>query len=277
MERALTERTQISPDYMSNFSEEILEHFKRYSAEQNAKFLLPRLRPGLSVIDVGCGVGAVSVGLAKAVEPGELHGVDADEAKVRMAQSIAEERQQRNAHFQVGDLLDLPFSDDSFDVAHCHNVLMYVPDTRAVFAEIRRVLRPGGIVACRELMVESCFSHPDFGILRRSWDMFEDILSTDGAHPQMGKNLNGLLTEAGFENIIRSASFDLYDTPEDVNFIYTVLQQWFLAPEIVETAVMYGAATQKMCDQIRNAYDRWKDHSGAFSALAWGEAIAVNP
>ena len=60
----------------------------------------------------------------------------------------------------VGDVTDLPFDDDSFDVAHCHAVLMHVPDTPAVLAEVKRVLKPGGIIASREAIISSSFSTP---------------------------------------------------------------------------------------------------------------------
>ena len=57
--------------------------------------------------------------------------------------------------FMVGDVTDLPFDDNSFDVAHCHAVLMHVPDTSKTLAEVMRVLKPGGIIASREI-------HPGF-------------------------------------------------------------------------------------------------------------------
>ena len=270
-------QTPTSPDYNVEFSDEILEAFKRYSAERSAKYLMPHLRPGMRLIDVGCGHGVLSMGLARAVAPGELHGVDLIESRIRLAETIARENGLSNASFHVGDPLALPFEDDSFDVAHCHNVLTYIPDTGATLAEIRRVLKPGGIVACRELITDSCFTEPDYGVLGRAWALYEDILAADDAHPQMGKDLKGRLVEAGFENIEVSASFDLYETPDDKEFIHSVTEQWFLTPEAMYAAIISGAATQELCDQIRDAYTRWKDQAGAFCALAWGEAVADNP
>ena len=74
-----------------------------------------------------------------------------------------------------------------------------------------------------------------------------------------------------------TASFDTYSTPEDIAFIYAFANKWFLAPEITEAAIKYGASTQKLCNDIRIAYDKWKDHPGAFCALAHGEIIARKP
>ena len=266
-----------TPDYTIGFSEAILESLRRYTAEANAAYLLPHLRPGLRILDFGCGPGTVSVGLAKAVAPGELHGIDMEESQVELARAIAESGRQDNAIFHVGDVLDLPFDDDFFDVAHCHNVLMHIPDTHAALTEVKRVLKPGGIIGCREMMGESCFTYPDFGVIRKAWDMFEDLLAADDGHPQMGKELHGHVLKAGFTNVRVTASWDVYNTPADVVFIYGIANNWFLGPEITEAAIKYGAATRELCDQIADAYSRWKDTPGAVCALAFGEIVAGKP
>ena len=273
----MTHETSATPDYTMGFSEEFMESARRYTAEASAAYLLPHLRPGLRVLDFGCGPGTVSVGLAKAVAPGELHGVDMEESQVELARSVAASQGQDNATFHVGDVTNLPFEDDFFDVAHCHNVLMHVPDTAAVLAEVKRVLKPGGIIACREMITESSFTHPDFGVIRRAWDMFQDLLVADDAHPQMGKDMKAHILNAGFANVGMTASFDVYSTPADVAFIHSLADQWFLSPEITEAAIKYGAATKELCDAIAVAYDRWKDHPGALCGVAFGEAIANKP
>ncbi len=272
-----THQTSATPDYTMGFSDEMLESLRRYTAEASAAYLLPYLRPGLRVLDFGCGPGTISVGLAKAVAPGELHGVDMEESQIELARAVAEANGLDNAIFHVGDVTDMPFEDGFFDVAHCHNVLMHIPDTGAVLAEVKRVLKPGGIIGCREMICGSSFTHPDFGVIRNAWDMFEDLLAADEGHPQIGKDLKAHIVEAGFTNVRMTASFDVYSTPADVAFIYEFANKWFLAPEITEAAIKYGAATQNLCDAIRDAYDRWKDHPGAFCGLAFGEAIAGRP
>ena len=266
-----------TPDYTMGFSEEVLESLRRYTAEASAAYLLPHLRPGLRILDFGCGPGTISVGLAKAVAPGELHGVDMEESQVEIARSVARVGGHDNATFHVGDVTDLSFEDGFFDVAHCHNVLMHVPDTAAVLAEVKRVLKPGGLIACREMITASSFTHPDFGVIRRAWNMFEDLLAADDGHPQMGKDLKAHILDAGFTNVRMTASFDIYNTPADVAFIYGFAQTWFLSPEITEAAIKYGAATEELCAAIGVAYDKWKEHPGALCGLAFGEAVAGKP
>lgn len=273
----LGEQESATPDYTMGFGEEILRSLRRYNAETSARHLLPYLRPGLRVLDFGCGPGTISVGLAKAVEPGELHGIDMEPSQIDLARYMAQTDGQANAIFHVGDVTDLPFEDNSFDVAHCHNVLMHVPDTSAVLEEVKRVLKPGGVIACREMICESSFTHPDFGVIRKAWDMFEDLLAADDGHPQMGKDMKTHIIEAGYANVRATASFDVYSTPADVTFVYNLAHQWFLSPDMMEAAIKYGVSTEKLCNDIRVAYDRWKEDPGALCAVAFGEAIANKP
>ena len=273
----MTHEKSATPDYTMGFSEEMLESLRRFNARVNAAYLLPYLRPGLRILDFGCGPGTVSVGLAGAVAPGELHGVDMEESQIELARAFAKYMDLENAIFHVADVTDMPFEDGFFDIAHCHNVLMHIPDTQSVLAEVKRVLKPGGIIGCREMIGGSSFTYPDYGVIRKAWDMFEDLVMADDGHPQMGKDLKAQFSRAGFTNIQATASFDIYSSPKDVEFIYGFVNKWFLSPEIVEAAIKYGASTQETCDRIRVAYDRWIGDPGAICALSFGEAVANKP
>ena len=133
---------------------------------------------------------------------------------------------------------------------------MHVPDTAAVLSEVKR---------------------PDFGILRRSWDMFEDLVQSDDGHPQMGKDLKSHILEAGFADVRMSASFSVYDTPEEIASIYRLASQWLLSPEVSEAAIKYGASSETLVNDLKVAYDKWKEHPGALFSFAYGEAIANKP
>ena len=250
-----------------------------HNAENNAAYLLPLLRPGLRLLDFGCGSGNISVGLAKAVDPGELHGVDIEEAQVEVARALAVSEETGNAIFHVGDVTALPFPDSFFDVAHCHDVLMYVPDTQAALAEVKRVLKPGGLIACREMICESSFVHPDMGIFETAWHALEDLLTFDDGHPQMGKEMKGHILEAGFTNIRVSASFETHSAPADVALIHSLARRWFSSPEMLESASIYALPemAESLQDRLSTAIDEWKDLPDAAVAYAYGEAIANKP
>lgn len=264
-------------EYTMGYSDEFLQLLKRRSVEMNCSYLLSHLKPGLNVVDFGCGPGTLSVGLARLVEPGELHGVDIEDSQIAIAQSAAQAGGHDNVTFQVADATDLPFEDDSFDVAHCHTVLTHVPDTQAALSEIRRVLKPGGIIASRELITAACFSEPDLGNFAEAWSVFASLLSGNGGHPNMGRELKNAFIEAGFSSPRATASFETYSEPEDVAFLHEFIIGWFFTPEIIQAATIYGLATQEQFDGWKVALDDLKKHPGAMGCLAFGECIATNP
>ena len=273
----MNQTTPTDPDYSMGFDAELMESLRRHTVEHSAAYLLPHLKPGQLVLDFGCGPGVLSVGLARAVAPGELHGVDRRKAQVDLARAVATALGQENAQFHVADVTDLPFEDNFFDVAHGHDVLMHIPDTRAALAELKRVLKPGGVIGCRELISGSCFTYPDSGIMARAWETFEDVVATDDGHPQLGKDLKTPLLKAGFTDVRITGSLDMYTTPEDIEFVYLVTSRLLLSRDFTETAIGYGASSEELSARIRTAYDEWKSHPGAACGVAYGEAVAGKP
>ena len=273
----MPDQTSSTSSYTMGYSEEFRQLLERRSAETHAKHLLPHLEPGLRVLDFGCGPGTITVGLARTVDPGEVHGIDVEESQIDLARSAAEAGGHHNATFHVGSVTDLPFEDDSFDVAHCHAVLMHVPDTRATLAEVKRVLKPGGILASREIFVSSSFLEPSIDDTDAAWATFSNLLAANGGHPQMGRELKYLLLEAGFEDVRSSASFDFFSTPQDIAFLHAFTIDWFFSPTVIAAATKYGLATQEQFDRWRQGLDEWKGRAGACGAFAFGEAIALKP
>ena len=266
-----------APTYTMGYSDEFRQLLDRRSAETHAAYLLPRLEPGIRVLDFGCGPGTITVGLAKLVEPGEMHGVDMEESQIEIARAAAAAGGHDNVTFHVGNILDLPFEDSSFDVAHCHAVLMHVPDVRDALAEVKRVLKPGGIFAVREMIVSSSFVEPDLGGLNEAWGTFSKLISANGGHPEMGRQLKGTLIDAGFTNISATASFEPFSAPRDVAFLHGFVIDWFLSPTVIEAATRYGLTTREEFDAFRRLLDEWKERPDAFAAFAWGEAVGHKP
>ena len=266
-----------APTYTMGYSDEFQKMLGRRNAASSAAHLLPHLKPGLRVLDFGCGPGTISMGLAKAVHPGELQGIDMEASQIEMARAAAAAGGHDNASFRTGDVTALPFEDDSFDAAHCHAVLMHVPDTQAVLAEVKRVLKPGGMVSCREMIGDATFFAPDVGDLSGAMATFLKLLEANRGHPQMGKELKGAMLEAGFTGIEAGASFESFGATEDVHFFHGFAAGWFFSPDVVEVITKHGLASSEQIDAWRRALDGWRDNSGAFAAIAWGETLARKP
>ena len=273
----MTAQTDATPEYTMGYSPEFLQLLDRRNAATHAWYLMPNLQPEMRVLDFGCGPGTITVGLGRAVEPGEVHGIDVEESQIELARAAAAAGGHENIHLHVGSVYELPFEDGYFDAAHCHAVLMHVPETQRALQEVKRVLKPGGILGSREMIAASSFSEPMGPTMDMAWATFIRLLAANGGHPDMGKELKGHLFEAGFADVRASGSFDYFGSAADVAFMHAFISDWFFMPRLIEAATQFGLATHEQFDQWRREVDEWKDAPGAVGGLAFGEAIAIKP
>ncbi len=270
-------RFSSTPDYTMGYGEEYLRFLSEVRVEEAIAFLEPRLEPGFRVLDLGCGPGHISLALSRAVAPGELYGIDIEPTQVELCRGLAAEFGIASATFEVADVARLPFDDDFFDAVNCCDILAYVPDTSAVLSEVRRVLKPGGIVHCREMIVETSFVYPSNKVLDRGWEMFSGLLASDDGYPQIGKDIHVRLEESGFTGMDMSPTYEIYAGPAGVERFYNLVTVWFLSPELTEAATSYGAATQDEFVRLATALADWKEHPGSYAAIAFGRVVAVCP
>lgn len=113
------------------------------TATREAAFFLPYLRPGMRLLDVGCGPGAITQGLAKVIAPGAVVGIDLQPTQVARARMLEAKSGAGNARFAVANCYQLPFLEDSFDAVFAHAALMHLREPLRALTEMRRVLRPG--------------------------------------------------------------------------------------------------------------------------------------
>lgn len=118
----------------------------RRSAEVEGAFFLPHLQKGMSLLDVGCGPASFTMGFARYVAPGGVIGVDISEVDIEKARAEAGRQGIDNLEFRVADAYELPFEGESFDAVWSSSVFEYLSDKAGALAEMRRVLKPGGVI-----------------------------------------------------------------------------------------------------------------------------------
>jgi SAM-dependent methyltransferase len=119
-------------------------------------FSLGRLERGEDVLDLGSGAGTDSLVAAQMVAPGgRVVGLDMTPEMLTKARAAAAEMGAENADFVEGEAERLPFADASFDVVISNGVIDLVPDKDAVFAELHRVLRPGGRIQLADVTIQN--------------------------------------------------------------------------------------------------------------------------
>ena len=159
---------------------------------------LLHLQPGASLLDVGCGHGAVFERVAARIgAAGRITGLDGSRTLLDEARRRSEQRS-LVAKLHEGDAHRLPFSDAVFDATRADRVLIFLDDPAAALAEMARVTRPGGRIAVTEADLGSAVvDAPDPQLTR--------VLLTTAAEAVpggwIGRRLHGLFVDAGLVDV----------------------------------------------------------------------------
>jgi len=241
------------------------------TASKQAAFLLPYLHPGLQVLDVGCGPGSVTLDLGQLVAPGQVVGIDIQPAQVEQAQAQASIRGATNVRFEVADIYALPFPDGAFDVAFVHAVLMHLREPVQALVELRRVLRPNGLVGVRDPDWGARLHAPTTPLLEQWRAIAVRVRQHNGGDPFMGRHHRRLLLEAGFARTEARASVESVGTREEVLRHAAFLKaQW---QGFARTALVEGWVDQVTVDTVASEIDAWALRPEAFAVSTYCEAI----
>lgn len=260
--------------YTHGYGDQPRQAMSRRTAETDAAFLLPHLRPGMRLLDFGSGPGSITVGLARVVAPGEVVGLDIGPVQVETARALAAAEGVANARFEVGSVYTLPFPDASFDAAFAHTVLEHLADPLAALREVRRVLRPGGVIGLRDGDWGGRVVAPPSPLVEEGLALYVRLWVLNGGNPNRGREHRALLRAAGFGRIAASAAAWACGTPEETRSLAALFHAQLSRPEYVERVVALGWADRERLAQLAAAQQDWGEHPDAFSASLFCQAVA---
>ena len=259
--------------YTHGHHESVLRSHTWRTAENSAGYLLAALRPGLELLDVGCGPGTITVDLARLVAPGRVIGID--RAPEVLAQASAHANGQGvSIELRVGDVYALQFPDASFDVVHAHQVLQHLSDPVRALAEMRRVLRPGGVLAARDGDY-ACFAWAPLDPLLTRWlELYRAVARRNAGEPDAGRFLKGWALDAGFRDVQATSSTWTYADPQSCAWWGSLWADRCELSSLGEQAIAYGLSTRQELAAIAAAFRAWSKQPDAFFMVPHGEILA---
>ncbi|MFO0688849.1 MAG: methyltransferase domain-containing protein [Myxococcota bacterium] len=259
--------------YTHGHHESVLRSHTWRTAENSAAYLLPRLRPGLSLLDVGCGPGTLTVDLARRVAPGRVVGLDRAGDVLGGARAHAEGAGVA-VEFAEGDVYALDFADASFDVVHAHQVLQHLTDPVAALREMRRVVRPDGIVAVRDSDYACFVWTPADPRLLRWLDVYRAVARRNRAEPDAGRHLKAWANAAGFREVVATSSTWTFADPASCAWWGGLWADRCTLSAFGEQAIAYGLASRDELAEMAEAWRRWSREPDAWFVALHGEVVA---
>ncbi|KAK2006295.1 S-adenosyl-L-methionine-dependent methyltransferase [Colletotrichum eremochloae] len=264
----------------------IATHLKR-TAESDAAFLLPYIKPTDHILDVGCGPGTITISLAKHASQGKTIGIDLSARVLQKAKTLAAESNVPSEGsgcvvFVEGNILDgLPYADSTFDVIFCSQVLGHFPPPdlpiRAL-TEMRRILKPGGILATRDGLGQRFY--PQSLDLDRLWGDNQFRASRNGMTEVDATvtMMPSLFRRAGFDTdggkVRVDAGTSVHSRPEARKWL-----AWRAAGQLQEGDPFYqswlnAGITNDEIQQTLQAVGKWAEMEDAWLVLLQCEILA---
>ncbi|WP_405387297.1 methyltransferase domain-containing protein [Streptomyces sp. NBC_01102] len=259
--------------YTHGHHESVLRSHRWRTAANSAAYLIDRLAPGQSVLDVGCGPGTITADLAALVAPGRVTAVDTSQEILDRAAEAAAERGLAGVEFAVADVHALDFADDSFDVVHAHQVLQHVGDPVQALREMRRVCRPGGIVAVRDSDYAAMAWYPEVPGMAEWQELYGRVARANGGEPDAGRRLLSWARQAGFTDITPTAGAWCFAGEENRAWWSGLWADRTTASVYAKLAVDGGHARPEQLTAIADAWRAWGEETDAWFLVPHGELL----
>jgi SAM-dependent methyltransferase len=243
------------------------------TAQSHAAFFLPYLKPGMSLLDCGCGPGTITAGFAELVAPGQVVGTEIEESHVTLARENAAKRNVRNVRFETANIYELPFPDTSFDAVFISAVLSNLREPVRGLREANRVLKPGGVIGVKEFDHGGDLVFPPDPAIEKYAELYLRMRRENGHDPETGRKIGTFLIDAGFVDLNLTAIYEPFAEPKGLQDFARVsagllLEGWG------QEFISRGWATKDDIKEMSDAWFRFANFPGAIFAAAWCEAVA---
>jgi ubiquinone/menaquinone biosynthesis C-methylase UbiE len=221
----------------------------------------------MNLLDCGCGPGTITVGLAERVAPGMAIGLDIEPLQVARARALADQTGLTSLRFVVGNVLTVPFPDALFDVVFAHNTLEHLSKPIEAMKEMKRLLKPGGLVAIRDPDLSTIVMEPPFPLILEASSLLLRVREYNGSSQCYARHQRQLLLEAGF---VRTEAFAFADYSGNENntraFADTFIEV-LQSPALLNVAVSRGWVDHSKLEEMIDALRAWSERPDCFNAV----------
>ena len=254
--------------YIHGHHESVLRSHRWRTAENSAAYLLPH--PGQRLLDVGSGPGTITADLASLT--GQVTATEVTGAALDLCRAEAQRRGVGNIDFAVTDVHALDFPDDSFDVVHAHQVLQHVADPVRALREMRRVCRPGGLIAARDSDYAGFTWYPRLPGLDEWLALYRRTAYANGGEPDAGRRLLAWARAAGCTDVAATASVWCFADDTDRAWWGGLWADRVIGSDFAPLARDQGA-TETGLGRIRAAWQRWAEDPDGWLTILHGEIL----
>lgn len=253
----------------------VLVSHKWRTVENSSKYLVKYLRDGSLLLDAGCGPGNISAGLAQLIPNGKVIGIDFATEIIEKAQNEFPPSQYRNLDFEQGDIYNLKFADNSFDVIHLHQVLQHLKYPKSALVELRRILKPNGILACRDADYGAFTWYPELPQLERWREIYRAITQRNQAESNGGRFLKAWIIESELQPIEIGCSTWVFENDQEREWWGNMWSKRVIEGNFAEQAVEYKISDKDELKDISNAFIKWTKDPKGFYMVPHTEVIAT--
>lgn len=229
---------------------------------------------GSVVLEVGCGVGAQTVMLARRSPQATIIAMDISEDSLAAAQESIRSAGFRNVTFQQADIYSMTFPPDAFDHVFVCFVLEHLSRPREALAHLGQVLKPGGTITVIEGDHGSAYFYPESPHARRAIQCLIELQARAGGDSLIGRTLYPLLRDSGFRHVTVSPRMVYVDSSRP-HLVQGFTKSTFTAmvEGVRERALAAGLIDEETWDKgIRDLY-RTSEADGTF-CYAFFKAVA---
>jgi SAM-dependent methyltransferase len=259
--------------YTHGHHESVLRSHRWRTAANSAAYLLPYLSAGMSLLDVGCGPGTITADLAALVAPGRVTAIEPTGAALDLARAEIASRGIGTVDFATGDAHALDHPDGTFDVVHAHQVLQHLADPVLALREMRRVCRPGGVVAARDSDYAGFIWYPRLPELDEWLALYQRLARLNGGEPDAGRQVLSWARRAGFTDVRATSSTWCYATPADRAWWGGLWADRIRHSALARQALSVGVE-QSTLDRIAAGWHTWAAAQDGWISVPHGEVVA---